>query len=120
MIASLSSIWNATTNLSIPALTATDWALLLLLGASLLAALAIRELYLKIWIAGWAAFVVSRLAEHAFASRIPAPFGLVTVQATFVLAAGLLAGAILLYARSRELIVPLAVITPILVGFAGV
>ncbi len=119
MIASLSSIWNAAVALGMPMLTATDWALLLLLGASLLAALAVRELYLKIWIAGWTAFVLSRLAEHAFASRIPAPFGLVTVQATFVLAAGLLAGAILLYARSRELVVPLAVITPILVGFAG-
>jgi PAS domain S-box-containing protein len=119
MIASLSSIWNSAVELGIPVLSATDWALLLLLGASLLAARAVRELYLKIWIAGWTALVVSRLAEHAFASRFPAPFGLLTVQATFVLAAGLLAGGVLLYARSSELIVPLAVITPILVGFAG-
>jgi hypothetical protein len=36
-----------------------------------------------------------------------------------VLAVGLLAGAVLLYTRVRDLIVPLMVITPILVGFAG-
>ena len=41
------------------------------------------------------------------------------MQTTFVLAVGLLAGAVLLYTRSRDLILPLMVITPILVGFAG-
>ena len=41
------------------------------------------------------------------------------VQASFVLAVGLLAGAVLLYTRTRDLIVPLMVITPVLVGFAG-
>ncbi len=41
------------------------------------------------------------------------------MQATFVLAVGLLAGAVLLYTRSRDLILPLTVITPVLVGFAG-
>jgi len=44
---------------------------------------------------------------------------LVVVQATFLLAVGLLAGAVLLYARVRDLIIPLMVITPVLVGFAG-
>ncbi len=44
---------------------------------------------------------------------------MVVVQATFVLAVGLLAGAVLLYARIRDLIIPLMVITPVLVGFAG-
>ena len=39
--------------------------------------------------------------------------------ATFVLAVGLLAGAVLVYARMRDLILPLMVITPVLVGFAG-
>ena len=36
-----------------------------------------------------------------------------------MLAVGLLAGAVLLYARMRDLILPLLVITPVLVGFAG-
>ena len=47
-------------------------------------------------------------------------FDLVIVHTTFiVLAVGLLAGAVLVYTRSRDLFVPLTVITPILVGFAG-
>src|SRR5580704_1558879 len=119
MLASFSTIWSTATQLGLPGLSVADWALLLLLGASVLAARAVRELYLKIWIAGWTVFLASRLAEHAFAARFPAPFGLVTVQAAFVLAVGLLAGAVLLYALNGELIGPLAVITPILVGFAG-
>jgi PAS domain S-box-containing protein len=99
--------------------TAAELALLILLGASLLALRAFRDNYFKVWVLGWATFVASRLAEHCFAPRIPAPFDLVAVQATFVLAVGLLAGAVLLYTRGRDLIVPLMVITPILVGFAG-
>ena len=63
--------------------------------------------------------MASRLAEHSLAAKIPAPFDLVVVQATFVLAVGLLAGAILLYTRSRDLLLPLTVITPMLVGFGG-
>ncbi len=47
------------------------------------------------------------------------PFDQVAVQATFVLAAGLLAGAVLVYTGTRDLILPLMVITPILVGFTG-
>jgi len=100
--------------------TAAELALLILLGASLLALRAFRDNYFKVWVLGWATFVASRLAEHCFAPRIPAPFDLVAVQATFVLAVGLLAGAVLLYTRGRDLIVPLMVITPILVGFTGV
>ena len=119
MIASFSSIWNSMAVPGMAALSAPDWALLILLGTFLLASFAVRELYFKIWIVGWAVFAASRLGAHNFASRFPAPFGLVTEQASFVLAVGLLAGAVLLYAHSRELIVPLAVVTPILVGFAG-
>ena len=96
-----------------------ELALLLVLGASLLVVLALRESYLKVWIVGWAAFTVSRLAEHSLAAKFPAPFGAGAVQATFVLAAGLLAGAVLMYSRSQNLILPVAVITPILVGLAG-
>ena len=119
MSAPLLSIWYSLAKLGLARPSATEWTLLILLGASLLALRAYRENYFKIWIVGWAAFVASRFSEHSFAARIPAPFDSVVVQGTFVLAVGLLAGAVLLYARVRDLIVPLMVITPVLVGFAG-
>jgi len=119
MSASLWSIWNSATRLGITRPSAAELTLLVLLGASLLALRAFRENYLKIWTLGWATLVASRLAEHSLAAKIPAPFDLVIVQASFVLAAGLLAGSILLYARVRDLLIPLAVITPVLVGFSG-
>ncbi len=119
MSASLWSIWNTAAGLGVAKPSAADLALLILLGASLLALRSFRENYLKIWVVGWTTLVASRLIEHYFYAKIPAPFDLVAVQATFVLAVGLLAGAVLLYTRGRDLIVPLMVITPILVGFAG-
>lgn len=120
MNASPGTIWGTVAGLGIAQPTAAEIALLVLLGASLLALRAFRETYFKLWVVGWATLVASRLAEHAFHSKIPAPFDLVAVHSSFVLAVGLLAGAVLLYSRSRDLIVPLAVITPVLVGFAGV
>jgi two-component system NtrC family sensor kinase len=120
MSASLLSLWNTVARLGLARPTPAELALLILLGASLLALRAFRENYFKVWILGWTAFVASRLAEHCFAAKMPAPFDLVAVQATFMLAVGLLAGAVLLYTRSRDLILPLTVITPVLVGFAGV
>jgi len=119
MSASLWSIWNAVTRLGLAKPSGAELALLVMLGASVLALRAFRENYLKIWLLGWTTLAASRLAEHCFANKIPAPFDLVVVQATFVLAVGLLAGAVLLYTRQRDLILPLMVITPILVGFAG-
>jgi two-component system NtrC family sensor kinase len=119
MNASLWSILNSAARFGIAKPTAAELALLILLGASLLTLRAFRENYLKVWVVGWIAFVGSRLMEHAFASRIPAPFDQVAVQSSFMLAVGLLAGAVLVYTRTRDLIVPLTVITPVLVGFAG-
>ena len=116
---SLFSMWNSVTRLGLARPSATEWTLLILLGSLLFALRACRENYLKVWVLGWTAFVVSRFSEHCFAPRIPAPFDLVLVQGTFVLAVGLLAGAVLLYAQVRDLIIPLMVITPVLVGFAG-
>ena len=118
MSAFLWSIWNTVARLGLARPTAAELALLILLGASLLALRAFRENYLKIWVLGWSAFVASRLAEHCFAAKIPAPFDSVAVQATFVLSVGLLAGAVLLYTRGRDLILPLMVITPILGAMA--
>jgi PAS domain S-box-containing protein len=119
MSASLWSIWNTAARLGLATPTRAELALLILLGASLLALRAFQENYLKVWVLGWTALVASRLAEHCFAAKIPAPFDLVAGQTTFMLAVGLLAGAVVLYARGRQWIVPLMVITPILVGFAG-
>lgn len=119
MSASLSSIWNAAAMLGLVRPSAAEWSLLILLGASVLVLRAFRETCLKIWILGWIALAASRLAEHCVAAKIPAPFDLVVVHASFVLAVGLLAGAVLVYARMKDLLLPLTVITPILVGFAG-
>jgi PAS domain S-box-containing protein len=119
MSASLWSIWNTVAGLGLARPTAAELSLLILLGASLLALRAFRENYLKVWIFGWTAFVASRLAEHCFAAKIPAPFDLVVIHTTFLLAVGLLAGAVLLYSRSRDLILALTVITPLLVGLGG-
>src|SRR5215831_4903786 len=119
MSAPLLSIWNLLPQLGFARPSAVEWAFLILLGASVLALRGFRENYFKVWILGWAALVVSRFSEHCFAPRIPPPFDSVVIQGTFVLAVGLLAGAALLYAGVRDLIVPLMVITPVLVGFAG-
>ena len=115
----LSLVWSTATRLGLARPSPLEWTLLIMLGASVLALRAFRENYFKVWVLGWAAFVVSRFSEHCLAPRIPAPFDLVVEHGTFVLAVGLLAGAILLYARLRDLIIPLMVITPVLVGFAG-
>jgi PAS domain S-box-containing protein len=119
MNASLSSIWSLAAELGIARPSTPDLALILLLAASLLVLLAFRETYLKIWVVGWAALIASRVIEHSLLSGFPAPFGQVADQSTFVLATGLLAGAVSVYSRSRNLLVPLAAITPILVGCAG-
>jgi PAS domain S-box-containing protein len=119
MNASLWSILNGFFGGRVPRLDAEEWALVALLLATAVVLVAVRETFLRVWTAGWIALAASRLTEHALAPGIPAPFDAVVVQATFVLAVGLLAGSVLWFARSRELLVPLAVITPILVGFAG-
>ena len=116
---SLFMMWNELARLGLARPTAMEWTLLALLGACIIALRAFRENYFKIWILGWAALTLSRFSEHCFAPKIPAPFDQVVVQGTFVLAVGLLAGAVLLYAQGRDLIIPLMVITPVLVGFAG-
>jgi PAS domain S-box-containing protein len=119
MNAFLWSSWNTVTRLGIPKPSAAELALLILLGATLLALRSLREKYLKFWVFGWLCLAASRVAEHSLATRIPAPFDTVIVQALFVIAVGVLAGAVLLYTRTRDLLLPVMVITPIMVGFAG-
>jgi two-component system NtrC family sensor kinase len=119
MSASLWSIWNTIARWGLAKPTTAELALVILLASFVLGLRAFRENYFKVWVLGWTAFVLSRLAEHCFAAKIPSPFDVVAVQATFVLSVGLLAGAVLLYTRGRDLVLPLMVITPVLVGFSG-
>ena len=63
MNASLWSIWNSAARLGLARPTAAELALLILLGASLLALRAFRENYLKIWVVGWTAFVAFALGR---------------------------------------------------------
>jgi PAS domain S-box-containing protein len=108
---SLWSIWN-TAQPAFAGLKAGEWALLIVLGATLLALSMLRERYFLVWTSGFALLVVSRLAgAHASAMRVPLGYAPAVEQAAFVLAAGLFAGAILVYLRDRDLLAPLAAIT---------
>jgi hypothetical protein len=111
------SILSTATQLGLAKPTGSEFALLVVLGAFLLALRTFREGYLKIWTVGWITFVASRLAGHVFVAQIPQRYVPVAEQAGFVLAVGLLAAAIVAYTRGRDFLVPLAVITPILMGF---
>jgi PAS domain S-box-containing protein len=112
------SILNTAAQLGLVKPTGSEFVLLILLAASILALRTFREGYLKIWIVGWIAFVASRLAGHVFVAQIPQHYVPVAEQAGFVLAVGLLAAAIFTYVRGRDFLLPLAIVTPILVGFA--
>jgi PAS domain S-box-containing protein len=118
MNGSLWSIWN-TAQPTLAALKAGEWALLIVLAASLLVLSALRERYFLIWTAGWAMMVCSRLAStHGPAMRIPQHYRPAVEQATFVLAMGLFAGAVFVYIRARNLLAPLAAIIAIVTAFA--
>jgi PAS domain S-box-containing protein len=115
---SLWSIWN-TAQPALAGLKAGEWAVLFVLGASLLVLSALRERYLLLWTAGWALLAGSRLAGmHGPGMGIPERSVPAVEQAAFVVAMGLLAGAIFAYIRARELFAPLAVITGIVASFA--
>ncbi len=114
-------LWS-TWNLAQPALAglkAGEWALVIMLGASLLVLSALRERYLLVWTAGWTALLGARLAGvHGAAMQIPARYVPAAEQAAFVIAVGLFAGAVFVYVRARNLLAPLAAITVSVAGFA--
>ncbi len=115
---SLWSFWN-TAQPALAGLKAGEWALLLVLAASLLVLSALRERYLLIWTAGWALLAGSRLvALHGAGMGIPERYVPAVEQAAFVVAMGLFAGAVFVYIRERNLLVPLAAITVSVAGFA--
>ena len=116
---SLWSLWNSTAQPALAGLKAGDWALLLVLGASLLVLSALRERYLLVWTAGWALLAGSRLAGwHGAGMGIAQRYVPAVEQAAFVVAMGLFAGAVFVYIRARNLLVPLAAITLSVAGFA--
>ncbi|MFZ0806282.1 MAG: hypothetical protein WAN03_08875, partial [Candidatus Sulfotelmatobacter sp.] len=84
---SMLSIWKTAAAFGLTRPATAEWVLLVLLGFSLLALKACRDSYVKTWIAGWAALVASRCLEHSLSAALPAPFGTVATQATFVLSA---------------------------------
>src|ERR1700730_1607314 len=97
MISSLGPVSNTAAQLGLAKPTGSEFALLILLAASLLALRTFREGYLKIWTVGWLAFIASRLAGHVFVALIPQRYVPVAVQAAFFLAVGLLAAAVFVY-----------------------
>ena len=119
MNGSLWSTWN-TAQPALTGLKAGEWALLIVLGATLLVFSALRERYVLIWTAGWAMLLTSRLAGlHGTAMRIPSRYGLAVEQAAFVLAIGLFAAAVFVYIREQNLMMPLVAITASVTGFAA-
>jgi len=96
-----------------------EWALLVMLAASLLVLSALRERYLLVWTAGWTLLVVSRFAGIEGAGmQVPERYVPAVEQAAFVIAMGLFAGAIFIYIRNRDLLAPLSAITVSVAGFA--
>src|SRR6266851_5521295 len=121
MSSALWSIWSVATQLGLSKLTVGECALLIVLGALLLVLRSFRERYLMIWVTGWIAFLASRLiAAHGSRMLIPQRYVPVAEHATFVLAVGLFAAAILAYIQARPRFTPLAAITVSVIGFAAV
>jgi two-component system NtrC family sensor kinase len=119
MTASLWSVWNTVAQPAVARLKPGEWALLIILAASLLALSVFRERYLSIWTAGLALLAASRWAEmHRIGMQIPERYVPAIVQAAFVISVGMLAGAVLVYVRSRNLLAPLAAVTVCVAGFA--
>jgi PAS domain S-box-containing protein len=118
MSSSLWSTWNTVAQLGLVKPSASEFALLILASAFLLALRTFREGYLKIWTTGWVVLVASHFAGDVFAPQISARYLPIAIQASFVVAAGVMVLGVLVYARSKDLIVPAAVITGILCGFA--
>ena len=112
MIASLWSIWNTVAQPLVSTLKWNECALLILLAATLLVLSVFRERYLAVWTAAWTLLITSHLlAIYGAGWRIPERYVPAAQQAAFVLAIGLLSGAVLIYIRDRNLLVPLAAIT---------
>jgi PAS domain S-box-containing protein len=120
MIASLWSVWNTVVQPAVSRLKPGEFALLIMLAASVLVLSVFRERYLAVWTAAWTLLVTSRLAgAHGAGMQIPPRYVPAVEQAAFVMAMGLFAGAIFVYIRERNLLAPLVAVTLSTAGFAA-
>jgi PAS domain S-box-containing protein len=119
MTASLWSIWH---DVALPALSRLkpgECALLIILAATLLVLSIFRERYLAVWTMAWTLLVSSRLVQvHGAGMGIPNRYVPAVEQALFVIAIGLLAGAVFAYIRERNLMAPLVAVTLSSAAFA--
>jgi PAS domain S-box-containing protein len=119
MTASLWSVWNTVALPAIARLKPGEWALLIVLAASLLVLSVFRERYLAIWTAAWTLLLGSRFMQmYGTKTQIPAHYLPAVEQAAFVIAIGLFAGAVFVYIGERNLLAPLAAVTVCTAGFA--
>src|SRR5580693_9824970 len=119
MIALLWSIWKTVAQPAMSRLKPGEWALLIVLAASLLVLGVFRERYLAIWTAAWTLMVSSDLwLTFGAGTQIPARCLPALEQAAFVIATGLFAGGVFVYIRERNLLAPLAAVTVSTAGFA--
>src|SRR5271165_3398159 len=119
MIASLWSVWNTVVQPAVSRLKPGEFALLIVLAASVLVLSVFRERYLAVWTVAWTLLVTSRLVEaHGAGMQIPQRYVPAVEQAAFVIAMGLFAGAIFVYIKERNLLAPLVAVTVSTAGFA--
>jgi PAS domain S-box-containing protein len=111
-------IWYAFGGVIVPRLVAQESAALVVLAASLVVFRTFRERYLLIWILGWVAYVASSLKPASIPSAVMSRYGAVFSQAEFVLAVGLFATSVLVYAHARKLLLWLAPFSLAVLGFA--
>ncbi|HEV2118164.1 MAG TPA: GAF domain-containing protein [Terriglobales bacterium] len=95
-------------------LPAEAFAVLALLAASLLVFRTFRERYFLTWIVGWLAYVIYRVPVILSLGGSSPPRAL--ADASFTLAAFLLASAVLLYSEKQRLVLPTAAVA----GIAGI
>src|SRR5229473_6637275 len=115
---SILSAWLAVGDIIVPRLTLQESAALILLAASLLVFRTFRERYLLIWTVGWLAYLGSRWTIRGLATDSAPRYLTAISQAEFVLAVGLFAAAILVYAHAQEVLLPVLLITWAAMGYA--
>jgi len=112
----VSSSWQFA-DLAMPRLMAVESATLVVLAASLLVFRTFRERYLLLWIVGWLAYFVSGWTLHGVPG-VPPDYLIAISHSQFVLAVGLFAGAVFVYAHARKLLIPLLGFTILVMAYA--
>jgi PAS domain S-box-containing protein len=115
---SIFSAWMAVGDIVVPRLTLQESAALILLASSLLVFRTFRERYLLTWTVGWLAYLVSHWTIRGFGADSAPRYLTAISQGEFVLAIGLFTAAILVYSHAQKLLLPVALITLSVMGFA--